>query len=88
MFAQPILVLVPASGQYLHRPRLLSKRPVELVVEEQTEGLLSGRLDLGFIRERLNIDGLLTETVLEDKLVVAFRPTMLSPARASWRWVH
>lgn len=41
------------------------------MVEEQTEGLLSGRLDLGFIRERLNIDGLLTETVLEDKLVVA-----------------
>src|SRR5690606_34719552 len=44
---------------------------LELGVEEQTEGLLSGRIDLGFIRERSNIEGLFTETVLEEKLVVA-----------------
>lgn len=44
---------------------------LELGVGEQTEGLLSGRLDFGFIRERSKIESLRTETVLEEKLVVA-----------------
>lgn len=44
---------------------------LELGVEEQIQGLISGRLDLGFVRERPAVKGLTTETVLEERLILA-----------------
>jgi len=43
----------------------------ELGVREQVEGVQSGRLDLGFIRSEPLVKGLATETVLEEKMMVA-----------------
>lgn len=43
----------------------------ELGVEEQVERVHTGRLDLGFIRVDPSIEGLVTETVLEERMVVA-----------------
>lgn len=43
---------------------------LELGVEQQIQGLVSGRLDIGFVRKQPDTPGLVTETVLEERLVV------------------
>lgn len=43
----------------------------ELGVREQIEGIQSGRLDVGFIRSEPQVEGLVTEPVLEEELLVA-----------------
>ena len=49
---------------------------VELATDDQVKALLSGRIDIGFVRSWIIDDGITFKPVAEDKFVIIYSPTL------------